>query len=136
MRCLASIAVLLWVSSPSALAQKTALPLGQGGSIALADVLVVAKPYPNLVTQVKLRLLASALKADQVTCSAQRFPNTWTALGGARTAPYVCPFGKRTLSITAEATYYDKAGYRLKANDPALADKAVKLVENRIQSRT
>lgn len=120
------------ISMPAA-AQKTAPSTGQGGSIPLADVLAVAKPYPNLTTQVKLRLLASGLKADQVTCTAQRFPSTWTALGAARTAPYVCPFGRRTLTISAEPTYYDKAGYRLKANDPALADKAVKVVENRLK---
>ena len=56
-----------------------------------------------------------------------------SALSAARAAPYVCPFGKRTLTITAEPTYYDKAGYRLKASDPALPDKAVKIVENRLK---
>jgi hypothetical protein len=73
------------------------------------------------------------LKTDQVTCRAKSFPNGWIGLDAARTAPYVCPFGKRILTITAEPTYYDKAGYRLKASDPALASKAVKVVESRLK---
>jgi hypothetical protein len=106
---------------------------GQGGSIPLDEVLAVAKPYPNLTTQVRLRLIASNTSKDKVTCSAQRFANTWTGLGGARLAPYVCPIGKRTLTITAEPTYYDKAGYKLKSNDIALAVKAAKVVESRLK---
>ena len=133
MRRLSVLCVLASVASTPALAQKAGTPIGQGGSIPLADVLALAKPYPNLVTQVKLRLLASGLKTDQVTCNAQRLPNSWVALGATRAAPYVCAFGKRTLTITAEPTYYDKAGYRLKASDPALAGKAVKVVESRLK---
>jgi hypothetical protein len=106
---------------------------GQGGSIPLGEVLDVAKPYPNLTTQVRLRLIASNTTKEKVTCSAQRFANTWAGLGGARIAPYICPIGKRTLTITAEPTYYDKAGYKLKQNDPALAAKAVKVVESRLK---
>ncbi len=99
----------------------------------LAEVLEVAKPYPNLTTQVRLRLIASNTTKEKVTCTAQRFANSWTGLGGARLAPYVCPIGKRTLTITAEPTYYDKAGYKLKPNDPALSTKAVKVAESRLK---
>ena len=105
----------------------------QGGSLPLADVLVAAKGYPNLVTQIRLRLLSAGVAKDKVTCTAQRFPNTWAALGGARVAPYVCPIGKRTVTITAEPTYYDKAGYKLKPTDPALPTKATKVVEGRMK---
>ena len=133
MHILAAISALILFSVSPAAAQNAAPTAEQGGSIPLTEVLAVAKPYPNLVTQVKLRLLASGLKSEQVTCGAKRFPNAWVALGAARAAPYVCPFGKRTLTITAEPTYYDKAGYRLKASDPALPGKATKVVENRLK---
>lgn len=106
---------------------------GQGGSVPLVEVLDLAKPYPNLTTQVRLRLIASNTTKEKVTCTAQRFANTWTGLGGARLAPYVCPIGKRTLTITAEPTYYDKAGYKLKATDPTLSAKAAKVVESRLK---
>ncbi len=119
----------LWAAT--AMAQPVAL--GQGGSLSLGEVLDVAKPYPNLTTQVRLRLIASNTTKDKVTCSAQRFSNTWTGLSGARLAPYVCPIGKRTLTITTEPTYYDKAGYKLKPSDPALAVKAAKVTESRLK---
>ena len=105
----------------------------QGGSLPLSDVLVVAKGYPNLVTQVRLRLVATGQKADKVVCTAQRLDNRWAGLSGARIAPYICPVGKRTLTVTATPTYYDKAGYKLKTSDPALAAKAVRVVESRLQ---
>lgn len=130
MRFLAIAAIIGAVATP--VAAQPSSP-GQGGSIPLADVLAVARPYPNLTTQVRLRLIGSNTTKEKVTCTAQRFSNTWPALGGARLAPYVCPIGKRTLTITAEPTYYDKAGYKLKVTDPALASKAVKVVESRLK---
>jgi hypothetical protein len=116
-----------------ALAQTTTPSPGQGGSLPLSDVLIIAKPYPNLQTQVRLRLLATGLTKDKVTCAAQRFPNSWPQLGGARVAPYTCLIGKRTLTIAAERTYYDKAGYKLKADDPSLVEKAARVTETRLK---
>ena len=133
MRRFAVFAALVAFASMPAVAQKAAPLAADEASIALGDILTLAKPYPNLVTQVKLRLLASSLKSEQVTCRAKRLPGEWTGLAAARTAPYVCPFGKRTLTITAEPTYYDKAGYRLKVSDPASPGKAIKVVENRLK---
>jgi hypothetical protein len=129
MRHFAPLLVMIALAGP-AVAQPAP---GQGGSIPLAEVLEVAKPYPNLTTQVRLRLIASNTTKEKVTCSAQRFANTWTALGGVRVGPYVCPIGKRTLTITAEPTYYDKAGYKLKVSDPGLATTATKVVESRLK---
>jgi hypothetical protein len=105
----------------------------QGGTLPLSEVLDIAKPYPNLTTQVRLRLIASNTTRETITCTGQRLSNTWTALSGARIAPYVCAIGKRTLTVTAEQIYYDKAGYKLKPTDPALATKAAKVVESRLK---
>jgi hypothetical protein len=114
-------------------AQRAAPLSEQGGSLPLAEVLDLAKPYPNLVTQVRLRLVASNLKKEQVTCSGQRLANTWPQLAGRRLAPYSCTIGRRTVTITADQLFYDKAGYKLKAGDPDLAVKATKVVESRLK---
>jgi hypothetical protein len=104
-----------------------------GGSMPLTDVLAVAKPYPNLLLQVKLELVRANLKRDQVICAAERFDNRWVALSGGRLAPYECKIGTRTLVVSAAQTYYDKAGHRLKPTDAALPAKAVKVQEARLK---
>jgi hypothetical protein len=104
----------------------------QGGSLPLADVLEIAKPYPNLQTQVKLRLIATGLARDKVICTGQRLANAWVHLSAARIGPYACTFGRRTLTIRTEPTYFDRAGYKLKPDDPALAAKATRIAEARL----
>jgi hypothetical protein len=114
-------------------AQKIGPATGQGGSVPLSTVLEIAKPYPNLQSQVRLRLIATGLTKDKVTCGAQRLPNTWTNLGGARLGPYTCAIARRTLTIVTEPTYFDKAGYKLKPDDPMLAAKATRITESRLK---
>lgn len=128
---LAALACVLWTLP--ALGQRATLGLGQSGSLPLADVLVLAKPYPNLVSQIRLRLIATGQSKEKTACAAQRFPSSWPALGGARVGPYACVIGKRTLTVTTEAIYYDKAGHRLKPDDPALPLKVAKVVESRFK---
>jgi hypothetical protein len=124
-------AALLAAMAGSALAQRAAP--GGGGSLPLTDVLEVAKPYPNLLTQTRVWLLAAGLKKEQVSCSGDRYSNAWIGLGGRRVAPYVCPIGKRTLTVTATPVYYDRNGYRLNASDPQLQAKAMRVAETRLK---
>jgi hypothetical protein len=105
----------------------------QGGSMPLTEVLAVAKPYPNLLLQVKLELVRANLKREQVVCAAERFDTRWVALSGGRIAPYECKIGGRTLVVSAAQTYYDKAGHRLKPTDTSLPAKAVKVQEARLK---
>ena len=109
--------------------------VGGGGSLPLADLLQMVKPYPNLVLQVRLELVRASLARDKVVCTGRRFANTWPALGGARIAPYECPIGKRTLVVTAAQTFYDKNGHRLRVSDPELPRKAAKVKESGITWR-
>ena len=127
---LASVAV------PAALA-KEPLPPGitGGGSLPLADVLDVVKPYPNLVVQVRLQLVRANVSRDKVVCSGRRLGNDWPVLGGARVAPYECPIGKRTLMITATQTYFDRNGHKLRTSDPELPRKAAKVKESGVTWR-
>jgi hypothetical protein len=99
-------------------------------SLALTEVLDVAKPYPNLVLQVRLQLVRANLKREQVKCSGGRFSPQWTNLGGAHLAPYQCPIGKRTLVISAAQTFFDRSGRKLRSDDPQLFSKAATVKEN------
>jgi hypothetical protein len=126
--CLAGVC-LLAVMAP-AHAQKPTPAGVQGGSLPLGDVMAVAKPYPNLLLQVRLELVRANLKRDTVTCAAGRYDNRWLQLGATRLAPYECRIGQRTLVITASQTYYDRNGKRLAPADAATPAKAAKVRES------
>ncbi len=109
---------------------KTPAPgLSGGGSVPLADVLEVAKPYPNLVLQVRLQLVRANVKREQVVCSGARYSPTWANLGGARLAPYECKIGRRTLVVDAAQNYFDRNGRKVKIDDPDVMRKAAKVTE-------
>jgi hypothetical protein len=55
----------------------------------------------------------SGLNAANVLCIAGRHGNHWKYLAGRRAAPYECTFGKRTLTVEAQQTYYDAKGRSL-----------------------
>jgi hypothetical protein len=102
----------------------------QGGSMPLEAVLEVAKPYPNLLLQVRLQLVRANLKRDAVTCDAGRYDQRWLQLAGARLAPYECRIGKQSLVITAAQTYYDRNGKRLPPGEATTPAKAAKVKES------
>ncbi len=104
----------------------------QGGSLPLDDVMTRMKSYPNLVMQIRLQLLRARKKRNEVVCVGSRFGNHWLKLGGARTLPYECPIGKRTIHIKGTVVYEDASGRRLKDNDPDLPRKAARVRETRV----
>ena len=123
-------AVMLSFAGTHASVAKGPVPgLVGGGSVPLADVLEVAKPYPNLVLQVRLQLVRANVKREQVVCSGARYSPTWINLGGARLAPYACKIGKRTLVVDAAQNYFDRNGRKLKIDDPEVMRKAAKVTE-------
>jgi hypothetical protein len=121
------------LSAGEASAQRADPREGQGGSLPLADVMVVAKAYPNLITEIRLRLIAAGMKKEAVICTARRLSNDWPALSGQRIGPYTCTIGKRTLSITSEQTFRDRNGYKIGTGDPQLAKKATQVAESRLK---
>jgi hypothetical protein len=125
----------LVLGSSLAMAKVVTPGLSGGGSLPLTEVLELAKPYPNLVMQVRLQLVRANLKREQVVCSGRRFGNQWTALGGARLAPYECVIGKRTLMIDARQSYFDGNGRKVKVDDPQLMSKAAKVTESSLAWR-
>jgi hypothetical protein len=126
---LAASASLLMAAIPAS-AQRPTPPVTQAGLMPLEAVLAVAKPYPNLLLQVRLQLVRANLKRDAVTCGAGRYDARWTQLGGTRLAPYECKIGKQTLVITAAQTYYDRNGKRLVPADVTTPAKAAKVKES------
>jgi hypothetical protein len=114
-------------------AQRAASPVMQSGGMPLEAVLAVAKPYPNLLLQVRLQLVRANLKRDAVTCGAGRHDARWTQLSGARLAPYECKIGRQTLVITAAQTYYDRNGKRLTLSDTTTPAKASKVTESSLK---
>ena len=112
--------------SPSCLAQ----PVASIAVVPLADVLALAKPYPNLLFEIRAELVRAGLKRDAVTCTAPRFASDWTQLRGGRHAPYACRVGPRTLTIGARRTVFDGNGHKLAADDPSTRRKAARLVES------
>jgi hypothetical protein len=122
--------VLALAATAPAMAQRAAPPLTPGGSMPLEAVLAVAKPYPNLLLQVRLQLVRANLKRDAVMCGAGRYDARWTQLNGARLAPYECKIGARTLVVSAAQTYYDRNGKRLAPADATTPAKAAKVKES------
>lgn len=129
MRRAAILLLALLLSGAVAQARVSTPGVTGGGSLPLAEVLELAKPYPNLVMQVRLQLVRANVKREQVVCTADRFGPQWTALGGARLAPYACAIGKRTVVITASQSYFDRNGRKVKPGDPDLTLKAARLKE-------
>lgn len=119
--------IVLWPLAADA--RVTTPGISGGGSVPLAEVLDLAKPYPNLVMQVRLQLVRANLKREQVVCSGDRFGPQWATLSGARLAPYQCVIGKRTLAIAASQSYFDRNGRKVKPSDPDLMRKAAKFKE-------
>ena len=112
-----------------------ALALDADDRLPLTDVLAIAKPYPNLVNQIRLELVRAGATMDKIVCTGRLLPADWPALGGKRIAPYDCAIGRRTLHVTAQAQYYDRNGHRLEPGAPGLSAKAAKVVETRLTWR-
>ncbi len=105
------------------------------GSVPLGAVVALAKPYPNLLLEIRLQLLRANLKRDTVACQASELDTPWTKLNGVRLGPYTCRLGTRTLTVTTVPVYYDQRGKRLDARDPALAAKTTKVTETQLKWR-
>ena len=93
-----------------------------------AEVLALARDYPNLYLQVRLQLVRANLKRDDVSCAARSLPASLGKLAGTAVAPYSCTIGKRTVEITARQTFYDANGHKLGSAAASMA-KAVRVAQ-------
>lgn len=104
-------------------------------SLPLGTVMALAKPYPNLLFEVRAELVRANLRTDDVTCSGERYPGDWGLLSGAPHAPYQCRIGRRTLIVRARQTVFDRNGHKLGVDDAQARNRAVKLVETGLHWR-
>ena len=132
-RIVVSLSIGLYVLCALTAAAQTGAP--QAGSLPLADVLAVAKPYPNLTQEVRLELVRAGARKEAIVCSGRRFDADWPGLAGARSAPYDCRIGRRMLTVSARQTFYDANGHRLGSDDPLLRKRAVRVTETGLQWR-
>jgi hypothetical protein len=93
------------------------------------QVLAIAKPYPNLVQQVRLALIRAGLQATAVSCASRPATPAAPRLAGQRTGPYDCRIGFRRLQVVTRVVYFDKSGRRLDPADPASVQRAERIAE-------
>jgi hypothetical protein len=118
------------LAATSATARGPTPGIAGGGSRPLTEIIDLARPYPNLVLQMRLQLVRANLKREQVSCAGGRYSAQWSTLGGGRLAPYTCPIGKRTLRIEAAQTYFDRNGRKIKVTDPEVMARAATVKES------
>ena len=114
----------------------TALGLGTvsaEGSIGLDEVMDQLKADRKLIAEIKTELTKQTLKAEDVICIGSRFGSHWTHLGGARSIPFNCKIGTRTLDIEGDLHLYDKKGKELNFDDDTTPERAVSYKETNLK---
>jgi hypothetical protein len=104
----------------------------QPTDVPLEHVLALAKPYPNLVLQIRLELVRASLKRENVSCAATPAGAGNPRLAAVRIAPYRCTIGKRQLIVETTPTFLDAGGRRLKGAD---LSRAASVREERLKWR-
>ena len=84
--------------------------LGQGGSLALDEIMPLIGSSKELRAQVNQALAERKKKPAEIFCDGMRFPGQWTQIGGARVSPYSCDFGDKWLQIEATVRLTDRRG--------------------------
>ena len=136
MRLMIGLGLAISVACASVVVAQQGVPRSHvPGPVTLNDVLELARPYPNLVFEIRAELVRAGLRRDDVVCDGWRFGADWGRLVGARSQPYDCRIGRRTLVVSARQTFYDANGHKLAGDDPQLRRRAARLVESGLQWR-
>jgi hypothetical protein len=101
--------------------------------VPLSEVVALAKPYPNLLLQIRLELVRANTTRDKVTCTAEQLEPVWIKFKNARIGPYRCQIGKRNLAITTTPQFFDERGYKLKPTAADVTIKAARLQESKLK---
>lgn len=87
------------------------------GSITLDEVMDQLKDDTKLIGEITTELKAQGVAADSIICVGARFGGHWEELGGARSLPYECQIGTKTLAIDGTMKLYDDRGNEIDMND-------------------
>jgi hypothetical protein len=120
------------LAAQPAQAQKTVAPAVLSAVVPLANVLALAKPYPNLRQEIRLARIATNTKPEAATCTARRLGSEWAYLAGQSVGPYRCKLGTRMIDVTTRATFFDGAKHKIAADAPQLTSKAKSVTETRL----
>jgi hypothetical protein len=116
----------------TAQAQKAVAPAAQSATVPLANLLALAKPYPNLRQEIRLARIATNTKPEAAACTARRLGTEWAFLAGQTLGPYRCKLGARMLDVTTATTFFDGAKHKLARDAQNLPSKAKSLTETRL----
>lgn len=94
------------------------------GSITLDEVMEQLKDDQKLIGEINAELKAQGLAADSIICIGARFGGHWAELGGARSLPYECEIGKKTLNIDGTVQLYDERGNAIDMSDEQAPERA------------
>jgi hypothetical protein len=103
--------------------------LGQGGSLALDEIMPLIGSSKELRAQVNQALTERKKKPAEIFCDGMRFPGQWTQLGGARVSPYSCDFGDKWLQIEATVRVTDRRGRAFETITPEAMKSAATIRE-------
>lgn len=117
----------------SATAATALAPARSSMQVPLADVIALAKPYPNLVLQIRLELVRANTTREKVVCTADQLDGAWLKIKNARVGPYRCQIGKRTLALSTTPLFYDTRGYKISATAADVALKAARVQETKLK---
>lgn len=94
------------------------------GSIPLDEVMDQLKDETKLVGEISQELKAQGLAADKVICVGARFGGHWSELGGARSVPFECEIGSKTLNIEGTVKLFDERGREIDMSDERAPERA------------
>ena len=103
--------------------------LGQGGSLALDEIMPLIGSSKELRAQVNQALAERKKKPAEIFCDGMRFPGQWTQLGSARVSPYSCDFGDKWLQIAATVRLTDRRGRAFETITPEAMKSAATIRE-------
>ena len=117
----------------SATAATALAPARTSMQVPLADVIALAKPYPNLVLQIRLELVRANTTREKVVCTADQLDGTWLKIKTARVGPYRCQIGRRTLAVSTTPLFYDTRGYKISPTAADVTLKAARVQETKLK---
>ena len=103
--------------------------LGQGGSLALDEIMPLIGSSKELRAQVNQALAERKKKPAEIFCDGMRFPGQWTQLGSARVSRYSCDFGDKWLQIAATVRLTDRRGRAFETITPEAMKSAATIRE-------
>jgi hypothetical protein len=133
MRVMRNVLVGLAICCAGTTASEALSPARVPAKIPLSEVIALAKPYPNLLLQIRLELVRANTTRDKVTCTSDKLDGAWLKLNAAHVGPYQCQIGKRKLAVSTTPVFYDARGYKLSPRAADVTANAARIQETKLK---